>query len=171
VRVYRDGTQISESAETPQTTQVPAAAADYRVHATFTSDPAFALSTLVDGEWTFQSAHVPDGKLVHLPMTAIRFSPDLDITNTAPAGRPLALPISLDRQVGAAPGKTRNLAVEASFDDGKTWHRLVAVRIGEKAVAVVQNPRGTGFVSLRASAADTAGNTVRETIIRAYRYK
>ena len=104
-------------------------------------------------------------------MTAIRFSPDLDITGTAPAGRTLALPISLDRQVGAAPGKTRSLTVEASFDDGKTWHRLVAVRIGEKAVAVVQNPRGTGFVSLRASAVDTAGNTVRETIIRAYRYK
>ena len=38
------------------------------------------------------------------------------------------------------------------------------------AVAVVQQPRGDGFVSLRASAADTAGNTVRETIIRAYRY-
>jgi hypothetical protein len=171
VRVYRNGTQVGQSAWTPDAFQVPAEAGDYRVHATFQSDPAFTLSTLVDAEWTFRSAHVPDGKLVRLPMTAIRFSPDLDISGSAPDGRLFTLPIALDRQIGAAPAATRSLTVDASFDDGKTWKKLPVVRIGEKAVALVQNPRGTGFVSLRASAADTSGNTVRQTIIRAYRYR
>ncbi|WP_433360739.1 S8 family serine peptidase [Actinoplanes sp. CA-142083] len=170
VRIYRDGAQVARSSETPQAAQVPAAAGDYRVHAVFTSDPAFTLSTVVDAEWTFRSAHVPDGKLVHLPMTAIRFSPELDLTGTARAGRPLTLPISLDRQAGATRAATRSLSVEASFDDGKTFKRLVVVRFGEKAVALVQHPRGSGFVSLRAAAADTGGNTVRQTIIRAYKY-
>ncbi|MFI5895081.1 S8 family serine peptidase [Actinoplanes sp. NPDC051513] len=171
VRIYRNGTQVAQSSETPQAAQVPAAAGDYRVRAVFTSDPAFTLSTVVDAEWTFRSAHVPDGKLVNLPMTAIRFSPDLDVAGATKAGRPLALPISLDRQVGAARATTRSLSVDASFDDGRTWKRLVVVRIGEKAVALVQHPRGHGFVSLRAAATDTAGNTVAETITRAYRYR
>ncbi|NMO55676.1 S8 family serine peptidase [Actinoplanes sp. TBRC 11911] len=171
VRLYRNGTEVGRSAWAPDAFQVPAESGDYRLHARFQSDPAFTRSTLVDAEWTFKSAHVADGKLVHLPMTAVRFSPDLDINNTAPGGRPYALPISLDRQVGAAPAKTKSLSVEASFDDGKTWRHLVVIRTGEKAVALVWNPRGKGFVSLRASAADTAGNTVRQTVIRAYRYQ
>lgn len=171
VRIYRDGTQIAQSAWTPQATQVPAAAGSYRVHAVFRSDPEFTRSTLVDAEWTFRSGHVPDGQVAHLPMTAIRYSPGLDLHNAARAGRPMALPVSLDRQVGAAPAATRSLSVEASFDDGRTWRRVPTVRTGEKAVALIQNPRGAGFVSLRASAADTAGNTTKQTIIRAYRYQ
>jgi hypothetical protein len=170
VRIYRNGVQVADSSSAPQSAEVPAASGNYRVHATFRSDPAFTLSTLVDAEWTFRSGHVREGELVRLPMTAIRFSPDLDITNTTPAGRPLVLPISLDRQVGAARANTRSLTVEVSFDDGRTWQRLAAARNGEQAVALVRHPRGSGFVSLRAAAADTAGNTVRQTIIRAYRF-
>ncbi|XVV17139.1 S8 family peptidase [Actinoplanes sp. CA-131856] len=171
VRIYRNGTLVGQSASTPQSTEVPAAAGDYRVHAMFRSDPAFTLSTVVDAEWTFRSAHVPDGKLVRLPMTAIRYSPSLSIDNAAAAGRLMTLPVSLDRQVGAAPAATRSLTVEASFDDGRTWRRLPALRIGTKATAVVQLPRGTGFVSLRSTATDTAGATTKQTIIRAYRYR
>ena len=171
VTVYRNGTQVGASSWFNDAFQIPAEPGRYRVHARFESDPAFTLSTLVDAEWTFESGHVPDGELVHLPMTAIRFSPDLDITNTAPAGHLFTVPISLDRQVGAAPGKTEVLTVEASFDDGQTWQQLAVKRRGESAVTSVQHPTGSGFVSLRASATDMSGNTVRQTIIRAYRYQ
>ncbi|MFF5081662.1 S8 family serine peptidase [Actinoplanes sp. NPDC000266] len=171
VSIYRNGKLVGESAWTPQATEVPAEAGDYRVHAVFRSDPAFPLSTVVDAEWTFRSSHVPDGKLVSLPMTAVRYTPALTIDNTAAAGRLTTLPISLDRQIGAAPAAPRSLTVEASFDDGKTWHRLPALRLGTKATAVIQHPRGAGFVSLRATTSDTAGNTTKQTIIRAYRYR
>ncbi|MFI6785101.1 S8 family serine peptidase [Micromonospora sp. NPDC050276] len=170
VNLYRNGVKIGDANQAPWTWDVPAAKGDYRLAATFRSDPAFTLSTVVDAEWTFTSAHVRDGKLVKLPMTAIRYTPQLDIDNRAPAGRLFAIPVSLDRQVGAAPGRTRALTVEASFDDGKTWRKLPVLRTGEKAVAWVQNPRGAGFVSLRSAATDTSGNTVKQTIIRAYRY-
>jgi hypothetical protein len=170
VNLYRNGVRIGDANQTPWTWDVPAEAGDYRLAATFRSDPAFALSTVVDAEWTFRSAHVPDGDLVKLPMTAIRYTPDLDIDNRAPAGLLFAIPFSLDRQVGAAPGRTRTLTVEASFDDGRTWRQLTVKRSGEKGVAWVRNPAGTGFVSLRAAATDTSGNMVKQTIIRAYRY-
>ncbi|SCG79883.1 Serine protease, subtilisin family [Micromonospora echinaurantiaca] len=170
VDLYRNGVKIGDASEAPWVWNVPAETGDYRLAATFRSDPAFTLSTQVDAEWTFKSGHVADGELVKLPMTAIRFTPELDIDNRAPAGRLFAIPVSLDRQVGAAPGRTRTLSVEASFDDGKTWQQLTVRRSGEKAVAWVHNPAGTGFVSLRAAATDTSGNTVKQTIIRAYRY-
>ncbi|MEU4478936.1 S8 family serine peptidase [Micromonospora sp. NPDC023966] len=170
VNLYRDGVKVGDATQAPWVWEVPAEKGDYRLAATFRSDPEFTLSTVVDAEWTFTSGHVSDGELVKLPMTAIRYSPELDIDNRAPAGRLFAIPVSLDRQVGAAPGRTRTLTVEASFDDGKTWQRLTVQRSGEKAVAWVHNPAGGGFVSLRAAASDTSGNTVKQTIIRAYRY-
>jgi subtilisin family serine protease len=170
VSLYRNGIKIGDANQAPWTWDVPAQAGDYRLAATFRSDPEFTLSTVVDAEWTFKSGHVPDGQLVKLPMTAIRYTPQLDIDNKAPAGKLFAIPVSLDRQVGAASARTRDLTVEASFDDGKTWQRLPVLRTGEKAVAWVHNPRGSGFVSLRSAATDTSGNTVKQTVIRAYRY-
>ncbi|MEU5790612.1 S8 family serine peptidase [Micromonospora purpureochromogenes] len=170
VSLYRNGVKVGDGAETPWLWNVPAETGDYRLAATFRSDPAFTLSTVVDAEWTFKSEHVGDGELVKLPMTAIRFTPELNINNRAPANRLFEIPISLDRQVGAAPGQTSSLTVDASFDDGKTWQQLTVQRSGEKAVVQVYNPAGTGFVSLRAAATDTSGNTVKQTIIRAYRY-
>ncbi|WP_346535378.1 S8 family serine peptidase [Micromonospora sp. DPT] len=170
VNLYRNGVKVGDANETPWVWNVPAEPGDYRLAATFRSDPAFTLSTVVDAEWTFKSGHVSDGELVKLPMTAIRYTPELDIDNRAPAGRMFPIPVSLDRQVGAAPGQTTALTVEASFDDGETWQPLTVRRSGEKAVAWVRNPAGTGFVSLRAAATDTSGNTVKQTVIRAYRY-
>ncbi|MEU5564916.1 S8 family peptidase [Micromonospora musae] len=170
VNLYRNGTKIGDANQAPWTWDVPAEKGDYKLTARFQSDPAFTLSTVVDAEWTFKSGRVADGELVKLPMTAIRYTPELDIDNRAPAGRLFAIPVSLDRQVGAAPGRTRTLTVEASFDDGKSWRKLTVLRLGEKAVALVLNPKGHGFVSLRAAASDTGGNTVKQTVIRAYRY-
>ncbi|SIQ82668.1 S8 family peptidase [Micromonospora avicenniae] len=170
VDVYRNGVKIGDANQAPWAWDVPAEEGDYKLTAKFQSDPAFTLSTVVDAEWTFKSGHVSDGDLVKLPMTAIRYTPELDLDNRAPAGQLFAIPISLDRQVGAAPGRTKTLTVDASFDDGKTWQPLTVRRSGEKAVALVQNPTGHGFVSLRGAATDTSGNTVKQTVIRAYRY-
>ncbi|MFF5075635.1 S8 family serine peptidase [Actinoplanes sp. NPDC000266] len=171
VRVYRNGKQVAQSDEAFQAWNVPSAAGDYRLTATFRSAPQFTRSTVIDAEWTFRSGHVGDGDLVKLPMTAIRFTPGLDLTGAAPDATLFALPISLDRQVGAAKAATRSLTVDASYDDGRTWHRLPVLRLGEKATALLHHPKGEGYVSLRASAADSAGNTAKETIIRAYRYR
>jgi hypothetical protein len=53
-----------------------------------------------------------------------------------------------------------------SFDDGASWRRVPVVA----GTAIVAHPAGAGFAALRASATDTAGNTVEQTIIRAYRF-
>jgi len=105
-----------------------------------------------------------------LPLLGVRFAPRLDDSNRAPAGRRLALPLTIDR-VGAV-GRVTAPAVEVSFDDGTTWlpvpvHRTRGGEAGEW-VVTVDHPAAPGFVSLRATAGDDRGNTVEQTAIRAY---
>ena len=64
------------------------------------------------------------------------------------------------------------LAVDVSYDGGKTWSKAKLVRTSADGwSALLRHPAGTGYVSLRASARDTAGNTVTQRIIQAYRLR
>jgi hypothetical protein len=98
---------------------------------------------------------------------AVRYAPELDANNRAPAGKELPDPFSIDR-LGDI-GRISDLGVEASFDDGRRWTRLRGGRPrGGRDVASIAHPAGNGFVSLRASVTDDRGNTVEQTIVRAY---
>ncbi|GIG88335.1 S8 family serine peptidase [Plantactinospora endophytica] len=166
--LYRDGDRIAEADSLGALVEVPAAAADYRIEATATRGAPFALSTTVAGVWTFRSGHVPGDGPVPLPLAAVRFSPELDQWNAAPAGRPFSIPVSVRPQPGAPAARTRSLTVDVSYDDGATWRPAQVVAPGGTGVARVAHPAAPGFVSLRATATDSAGNTVRQTVIRAY---
>jgi hypothetical protein len=121
----------------------------------------------VSGEWTFRSGTVPGEDPVNLALSALRFAPPLDDHNTAPAGRVWLMPLEVQQQPGSAAGKVRTLTVDVSVDDGATWHAVPVLRVGQRALFAVHNP-ASGFVSLRASSTDAAGNTVKQTVIRAY---
>ena len=56
-----------------------------------------------------------------------------------------------------------------SYDDGRTWRPVRLTGSGGDRVAHLRHPDRPGSVSLRAEATDTAGNTVQQTIVRAYR--
>jgi subtilisin family serine protease len=148
---------------------VSAGAADYRLVADVTRDhPVWPLSTKVSAEWTFSSAHTDTA--TPLPLLTVGFDPKVDLLNHAPAGRKVTIPVSVDRQPGATGGKATLDTVEVSVDDGKTWQRVRPTRQGKHWVVTVRNPE-TGFVSLRANASDSTGDTVTETVIRAYRVR
>jgi DNA-directed RNA polymerase specialized sigma24 family protein len=89
--------------------------------------------------------HRPDGRTdgpVALPRWTVRFSPNVDQSNAVRAGAVHAVPIVVTPQPDADTGT----------------------------LAKVSPPQGNGFVSLRATAADSKGNTVTQTVVRAYRY-
>lgn len=67
-----------------------------------------------------------------------------------------------------AGGRTARLDLQVSYDDGKTWAKPMFSRIGDRGVAFLRPPAGEGFVSLKSSAADAAGNTVEQTSLRAF---
>jgi hypothetical protein len=68
---------------------------------------------------------------------------------------------------GGANG-VRKLAVQVSYDDGATWQAALVKGSGSQWALTVLHPPGAGHVSLRAQATDGRGNTVTQTIIRAY---
>ena len=163
IALYSGGDLIGETPEDYATFTVPPGESGYRLEQSATRSAPHRLSTSVDGVWTFRSA--TSAEPVRLPISTVRFSPPVDPENVAPAGRPFMIPVQVVR--GSAQ-PNRVLTVEFSADDGKTWQAATVTGAGDKRTVRVTNPAGPGYVSLRAHATDTAGNTAVITAIRAY---
>ncbi|GAA1711239.1 S8 family serine peptidase [Fodinicola feengrottensis] len=162
--LYKDGVKVADGPGYIDY-HAPSADASYRMVVT-QSQSLGALSTSVSGELTFRSKKVTGSNGYTLPLLAPRFAPKTDDHGTAPAGAGFSIPIVVDQQVTA--NSVTGVTVEFSTDDGKTWQSAAVNANGPKAwAATVANP-GSGFVSLRATATDSAGNTGKVTIIRAY---
>ena len=110
----------------------------------------------------------PGDRLVVLPnVDTVYTVAKLDLKNRAPRNALFPVPFRVDRQPGSQGGKAKPNQVEVSHDDGQTWQRVPVLPANGAWLAVIRNP-ASGFVSLRANAADQDGNTVTQTIIRAY---
>ncbi|WP_033346144.1 S8 family peptidase [Catenuloplanes japonicus] len=140
--LWRDGVTIAE---------LPYAAADvtttpgrsaYRLKVTTdrSNDEDWQFGTRTDTEWTFTSASGTAG----LPLIGVDYTPGL-----------FGVHVDADTRLSA-------LKAEVSTDDGKTWHQTVVIG-GVALVAPSRTP-----VSLRITAKDTSGNTLTQTVIRAY---
>ena len=129
----------------------------------------WSISTRIDTSWTFRSAHVPGDAHAPLPVSAVRFHPRVDARNHLLPGSS-AMHVTVERQPGAGHPGNQKLSVSASFDDGHTWQRVAVALTTHQGdwIATVPMPPKPGYVSLRAVASDGHGNSVRQTIIRAY---
>ncbi|NUT52124.1 MAG: S8 family serine peptidase, partial [Saccharothrix sp.] len=164
--LYRDGVKLDEFPQPVGQFSVPAGAADYRAEVDFVRAEGISeFATRVTGAWTFRSESVTGPQPRALPLSVVRFSPRLDADGGTPAGRVLRVPLTVEQQRGADNGRVREVRVEVSFDDGKTWAR-VPVAGG---AALVRNADRAGFASLRAKGSDSKGNTFEHTVIRAYK--
>lgn len=167
--LYRDGTLIASGDQPGGDAAVPAADAEYRaVVSTTRPADAFGASTAVSAAWTFRSAHVDDTSVVAQPVSVIRFTPALDADGRAPAGQSFLVPVWLQHNGSGGTDRPRTLSVEVSYDEGKTW---TAADTPMNLVAVLRHPKDAESVSLRATATDRDGNSVSETVIRAYRLR
>ncbi|GAA0930027.1 S8 family serine peptidase [Nonomuraea longicatena] len=147
---------------------LPAEAATYTLTATGTRQvPHSTLSTSVEAAWTFRSARTASAQA--LPLTAVRFAPHgLDDHNRAKPGSTTTIPIWTERNPGATKAQVKSLRLEMSADDGATWTTVPVKAAGPHWAARIANPAAAGFVSLRASATDGNGDTVTQTVRRAY---
>ncbi|GGU26884.1 S8 family serine peptidase [Lentzea flava] len=117
-----------------------------------------ALSNDVRTTWEFTSP--ADGKL---PLLEVNYALPLDLRNSWKAGVPMPAKFTAARQAGAGKAVVSELRAYASFDDGATWVPVSGV--------VPAGGKAGGFVSLRVTARDADGNTVDQTVLRAYRLK
>jgi subtilisin family serine protease len=148
--------------------EVPAGAAAYRLEMTATRSAPHTLSTRLAGAWTFTSEHVGGETPQRLALSSVRISPKLNQHNAAPAGRRFAVPLRVEHQAGSAARRATAVTADVSYDDGHTWCAARVRGAGDHRVALLRHPAGPGFVSLRVHVTDAAGNTVTQTVVRAY---
>ncbi|ACU38050.1 S8 family serine peptidase [Actinosynnema mirum] len=145
--------------------RMPQDPGDYELSVDASSGVGFDLSTRVSAKWRFHSEQTQAEEAV--PLLAVRFAPDLDQRNRAPRGR-VTIPVSVQRNGSADVSDVRRPSVEVSYDDGRTWRAApVSGRDGEWSVTTA-SPPGAVFASLRSSTSDSSGNSLVQTIIRAY---
>jgi hypothetical protein len=168
--LYRDGELISELPWFGHiNAYVDPAPAAYRLESSL-ERPLASVSTKVSAAWTFPSGHVSEG-VAALPVSTIGFAPAVDMDNKLTWKPEYVVPVTVQRQAGSAAGPVKTLTVDVSVDDGQTWTRTRLIRVTQtRWLAVVRTPAAS-HVSLRASSTDTAGNTVEQTITRAYGLK
>ncbi|MGN9837267.1 S8 family peptidase [Nonomuraea sp. H19] len=170
-RVYRNGQLIAEDFGL-NGVYVPAQPerATYRAELVQARNPAsWALSTKTSTTWTFSTEKPAYDEQRMLPLVVVDYALDLDLYNRAPRARPYSFRISL-RQTDPQGPRIAQAKVWTSVDDGTTWKPAdVSGANGSYSVRPYHPSHGgTGYVSLRVQGRDAAGNTVEQTIIRAY---
>lgn len=140
-----------------------------------------------DTDWTFRSgpggarrpaateecAPDPTRGCSLLPLLFINYNLALNFDSQAKADQPFRIAFTVGHQQDETAPSGLSATVSASYDDGKTWTRprAAAGHGGGNFSATIDQPplsATSGFVSLRVTARDQAGNAVTQTIIRAY---
>jgi subtilisin family serine protease len=136
------------------------------------STPWWQYSTDVRTTWTFTSATPESGRQL-LPLLQVGYGLQLDITNRAAAGLLNTFTLDVGHQPGVDGPGIKTVHAWVSYDDGAKWQQIPLVPLGNgKVLATVPQPKlASGAVSLRVSATDTAGNSIDQTILRAYGLK
>ncbi|MEU6347405.1 S8 family serine peptidase [Streptomyces sp. NPDC046977] len=116
-------------------------------------------------EWNFTSAATGSESAVSLPLIQLDYEVDTDRTGRADRHAKLTVTASHLPGTTAAIGKP---SLEVSYDDGKTWHRADLDRSGNGWRTNLSAPKPANFATLRVTARDNAGNTVSQTIVRAF---
>ncbi|WRZ78031.1 S8 family peptidase (plasmid) [Streptomyces sp. NBC_01237] len=139
---------------------LPSDSAAYTVSTTIHRNPKFnRTGTRIDASWTFHSARTESPTV--LPVSTVRFLPQLALDSTAPAGSRLTVPVKV--QGAAAGANLKTLRVLVSYD-GTTWlpTPVTADRIEVRA------PAKDKAISLKAVVTDKDGNRSTVTIHHAF---
>ncbi|MER6540553.1 S8 family peptidase, partial [Streptomyces sp900105755] len=173
--VYRNGRLVAQSDTGAWGGfEVPAGKAGYRLDLTTARTSAdWQFGTGTRTSWTFTSDTAATATL--LPLLQVDYSAPVDLRNAVGPHRSHTLGLDVRMPDGLPAPRGVTLKVEASYDDGRTWHTARTARHGgTRFTAAVERPsgvRGDAYVSLRVTAVDAAGNTVRQTVDRAYLHR
>ncbi|MEV6654152.1 S8 family serine peptidase [Streptomyces sp. NPDC051219] len=173
--LYRNGERVAVSDQGAWGPfEVPAGNAGYRLDLTtarVSDDWHFGTDTSTS--WTFRSDTTARPEA--LPLLQVDYAVPVDAQNAVGSARRHNLGLSVRMQDGMAAPRGVTLKVETSYDDGKTW--TTARTDGKDSgrfTATVERPsrlHGDAYVTLRVTATDDAGNTVRQTVNRAYLHR
>ncbi|MDG9716302.1 S8 family serine peptidase [Streptomyces sp. DH24] len=162
--LYRNGTKVG-SHDDPlfgeKQFKVPSGDAQYRLTTSVKRAAKIAsAASRIDASWTFRSKKTAD--LTQLPASTVRFNAKTGLDSTAPAGKKVSVPVTVQ---GAAKGANlKSLTTYVSYDQGKTWKKAAV----KKGAISVKNPAKGKSISFRATVTDKKGNVSKVTIYDAY---
>ncbi|MET8767422.1 S8 family serine peptidase [Streptomyces sp. NPDC004658] len=132
--------------------------------------PGRPYSTRTRTEWGFTSSTTDYTTLTPLPLIQLDYAVETDLSGRA--HRRTALTVTASHMKGAAgAAPVRDVKLEVSYDDGTTWLPTPLHSTDGGQTALLDAPSGVRYVSLRTTARDTGGNTVNQTLIRAFGLK
>lgn len=171
--LYRNGQQIATSDNGAWGSfAVPAGDAEYRLDLTTgrVSDN-WHFGTSTSTSWTFHSDTTTAPQ--KLPLLQLDYNVPVDMQNAVGPARTHTLGVTVRNQAGMDAPSGVKLQVETSYDDGKSWTTARTAPSGRNGqfTATVTRPstvHGDGYVTLRVTATDAAGNSIQQTVNRAY---
>ncbi|MFD1275927.1 PA domain-containing protein [Streptomyces kaempferi] len=127
-------------------------------------------STSTQTEWGFTSGADEPGKATVLPLIQLDYKIDTDMAGKAP--RDAKLVVTPSHIPGGPSSKVIGaVTLDVSYDDGTTWHKATLTHRGDGWETKLHAPARTAYATLRASAHDSQGNSVTQSITRAFGLK
>ncbi|MEU4091751.1 S8 family serine peptidase [Streptomyces sp. NPDC026673] len=171
-RLYQDGKLVAEQ-RSPWGDLPVTGGGDYRlqVRTSRPAGPEWQVSTSTDTSWRFSSRTTQKSTL--LPLIQLDYGVPVDGGNKVRATGPTAVSLKARHQDGLKGPRIDRMQAWVSYDDGAHWTKVTRLsHEGTGAWKALIDPKsaskGTGYVSLRVQAQDTAGDLVDQTVIRAY---
>ena len=126
-------------------------------------------STTVDTTWRFRSARDENVYSQPVPLLFPRLGLPEDGAKTLAARAGQQIPLKATGHGGYAPAALVSATLSYSYDGGTTWTEAPVARHDGTWTATVDHTGATGKqVTLRTELTDANGNSVRQTITRAY---
>jgi hypothetical protein len=124
--------------------KVPAGDAQYHLTTSVKRSAKVAsAASRLDASWTFRSRKTT--AVTQLPASVVRFHARTGLDGTAPAGKKVSVPVTVQ---GAAEGSNlESLTTYVSYDRGRPWKKVT----GKKGAIGIRNPSRGKSISLRAS--------------------
>ncbi|MFG3039274.1 S8 family serine peptidase [Streptomyces sp. NPDC048330] len=165
--VYRDGVLLGTAPATTVAFPMVPERAEYRVVTDVErTETGWNTSTKVRTDWRFHSAQA-EGRTL-LPVLSVDYRLGTDLANSARTSSGTKVGIGVRHPKGLSGPAITGVKLWASTDDGATWRQ---VRLDGHLNGTIDNPATAGFVSLRVTATDADGNSVDQTVTRAYQVR
>jgi hypothetical protein len=168
--VYQGATLLGQGNGTFTTVDAPGTGElPYRVVVHTVQDPtAGPYSVSTQTEWNFRSKAPAIDATAILPLLQLEYAVDTNPDGSTCADPTLTLSaVHLADATGT--GAIGAVTLDVSYDDGAHWqHASLSRAKGSGWTARLHTPNKAHFVSIRATARDAAGNSVNQTVLRAF---
>lgn len=166
-RFYQGDTLVGEGADALSVEVAPERLPYRLVVDTKRALPDRPYSPSTHTEWGFSSGQASFERLETLPLLQLDYAIGTDLSGRAK--RHTDLTVTASHLPGAVDtGKISTATVEFSYDDGATWKPVKAQRFKAGWRVKLDAPRAAEYVSMRVTAHDDAGNSISQTVQRAF---